>query len=350
MLYPLMGFASTLADEECAAVRLVNTEDGAEVVFSREGEDGWAPEDAGFEPIHTPELMASIQGGFGTEWDRVECVLAAEAVVYAIERGAVRVMREALEPERPEDGLQALAEALGIPKSRRRPKLKQAVQFAGIVQKALAGAPPGPVRILDLACGRSYLGFVLAHQLAAGGREVELHGVDSQPALVEKCREIAGALGWSNATFAVEDLNAYSVAPGAYDLAVSLHACDTLTDEAIRIACTARVPRFFAAPCCQHELRHRWQDHPLKWIARYGLLEQHVADTLTDGFRCMVLEAMGYRVKVLRFAAPDVTPKNLLIQAELTGGPRPERAEAARDFLRRFGVRLRLAALLEAPR
>jgi hypothetical protein len=64
----------------------------------------------------------------------------------------------------------------------------------------------------------------------------------------------------------------------------------------------------------------------------------------------MVLEAMGYRVKVLRFAAPDVTPKNLLIQAELTGGPRPERAEAARDFLRRFGVRLRLAALLEAPR
>ncbi len=276
----------------------------------------------------------------------MECHLATEAVVYAIERGAVRMMREALEPETPEAGMQALAEALGIPKSKRRPKLKQAQQFARIVQRALADVPLGPLRVLDLACGRSYLGFVLAHQLAAAGREVTLHGVDSQPALVSKCREIADTLGWANATFAVEDLNAFSVEPGAYDLAVSLHACDTLTDEAIRIAATARIPRFFAAPCCQHELRHRWGDHPLKWIGRYGLIEQHVADALTDGFRCTVLEAMGYRVKVLRFAAPDVTPKNLLIQAELTTGRRPERAEAARAFLRQFGVRLRLADLL----
>jgi len=350
MLYPLMGLASTLADEECVAVRLVNTAEEREVVFAREGEDGWASEGGEQDAVHAQELTATIQQSFGTDWDRVECLLATEAVVYAIERGAVRVMREALEPEAPQAGMQALAEALGIPKSKRRPKLKQATQFAWIVQKALAGAGPGPLRILDLACGRSYLGFVLAHQLAAGGREVTLHGVDSQPALVDKCLEIAEALGWTNATFAVEDLNAYSVAPGAYDLGVSLHACDTLTDEAIRIACTARIPRFFAAPCCQHELRHAWQDHPLKWIGRYGLIEQHVADALTDGFRCMALEAMGYRVKVLRFTAPDVTPKNLLVHGELTGGPRPERAAAAREFLRQFGVRLRLADLLDALR
>ena len=260
----------------------------------------------------------------------------------------LHVLREPLEPEAPTAGMQELVGALGIPKSKRRPKLKQAQQFARIVGGALSDAQAGPVRILDLACGRSYLGFVLAHQLAAGGRAVTLHGVDSQPVLVEKCREIAETLGWTNATFAVEDLYSYSVAPGGYHVAVSLHACDTLTDEAIRIACTARVPYFFAAPCCQHELRHVWQEHPLRWMGRYGLLEQHLADVLTDGFRCMVLEAMGYRVKVLRFTAPDVTPKNLLIQAELAGAPQPERAEAARAFLDQFGVHLRLGALLDA--
>ena len=348
MPYPMMGLASTLADEECTAVRLVSTADGTKAVVSREGEDGWASDDAGAGPVHTQELLAHIQAGFGERWDRVECALGAETVVYALEGGSVRVLREPQEAEAPQAGLQELVGALGIPKSKRRPKLKQARQFARIVQAALAGAGPGPLRVLDLACGRSYLGFVLAHALAAGGRRVTLHGVDSQPALVEKCREIAGTLGWANATFAVEDLYAYSVAPGAYDLAVSLHACDTLTDEAIRIACAARVPHFFAAPCCQHELRHAWQQHPLRWMSRYGLLEQHLADVLTDGFRCMVLEAMGYRVKVLRFTAPDVTPKNLLIQAELAGAPQPERAEAARAFLDQFGVHLRLGALLDA--
>ena len=188
MLYPLMGLASTLADEECAAVRLMRTQDGTELVFAREGEDGWASGDAEAGPVHTQKLLAVIQTGFGERWDRIECILGAEAVVYALEGGSVRVLREALEAEAPEAGLQELAEALGIPKSKRRPKLKQARQFARIVEAALDGAGRGPLRVLDLACGRSYLGFVLAHALAAGGRQVTLHGVDSQPVLVDKCR------------------------------------------------------------------------------------------------------------------------------------------------------------------
>ena len=47
-----------------------------------------------------------------------------------------------------------------------------------------------------------------------------------------------------------------------------------------------------------------------------------------------------------RFTAPDVTPKNLLIQAARTGRPRPERAAEAQEFMRRFGIKPRLAGLL----
>jgi hypothetical protein len=102
------------------------------------------------------------------------------------------------------------------------------------------------------------------------------------------------------------------------------------------------------APCCQHELRHSWTDHPVLWLARYGLIEQHVSDALTDGYRCLVLEALGYKVKVLRFLAPDISPKNVLIQGQLATGPNRKRADLAWDFARKFGVRLRLADVLES--
>lgn len=353
MLRLLPGLGSILSDEDCERVELHSVLDDAVLVFLREGADAWIPADRQSEPVHTRELQATIQRGLGQGYDRLVCFLPREEVVYAAEGGGVRLKRLARSEQRrdaetgPPD-LTGLADALGIPKSKRKAKFRQAYQFSRIAEQALAGMEKGALRILDLACGRSYLGFVLVHLLAAGGREVALHGVDSDRALVDKCHEIARTLRWTNSTFELADIADYSVAPGAYDIVVSLHACDTLTDEAIRIACEAQVPLLFAAPCCQHEFRHLWKEHPLQWVSRYGLLEQRLADVLTDGFRCLVLEAMGYQVKVLRFTAPDVTPKNVLIQARLTSGPRPDRARDAEAFLKRFRLRPRLAAVLEA--
>jgi len=348
--YPLLGLEATLADEACERV-VLRAEDGETVaVFVRQGEDDWAPGDPEADPLHAAELGQYIQAAFGETCATVAISLGDEEAVYALEGGSVRIRRG---PRQCEAGglenvdLQPVAEALGIPKSRRRAKLTQALRFAEIVEAALTGEGRGPLRVLDCACGRSYLGFVLAHLLAARGREVTLHGIDANQTLVEKCREIAEALRWMNCAFETADLAGYGIEPEAFDIAVSLHGCDTLTDHAIRIAVEGRVPLLFVAPCCQHELRHQLGGHPLQWVARYGLLEQRLADVLTDAFRCLVLEAMGYQVKVLRFTAPDVTPKNLLVQARLTSGCRQGRAREAVAFLRQFGVRPTLAPLLE---
>jgi len=351
MPYPLIGIDSTLADEECDSVSISNSSDEVAAVYLRLGEDGWGLDDDESDPVHTQELLHIIKQGFGEAHDRVECLLAREKIVYAIEGNSVKIKREPREKQSSsaddQAGWEALTDALGIPKSKRKAKLKQAVQFGKIVERNLPRAHNKELRVLDLACGRSYLGFVLMHQLAARGHSVGLHGVDSNEVLVDKCRAIMAALQWTNCSFEVADLGAYSIRPDAYDIVVSLHGCDTLTDDAIRIACEARVPLLFAAPCCQHELRHLWKTHPLRWISRYGLLEQRLADIFTDGFRCLVLEALGYRVNALRFTAPDVTPKNLLIQAKLASGPRPDRAADARAFLRQFRVRPKLAAVLD---
>jgi hypothetical protein len=349
-LYPLLGLEATLADEACERVELRSASGETVRLFVRQGEDAWVPDDPEREPIHGRELLAQIRAAFGETCDGMVCCVADEQVVYAIEGGSVRIRRGPRE-RGPRDAapvdLAPVAEALGIPRSRRKAKLKQAVQFARIVEAALPGERKGALRVLDLACGRSYLGLVLVHLLAARGREVTLRGVDADPTLVEKCHEIASTLAWSNCAFEAADLAAYAAEPDSFDVAVSLHGCDTLTDEAIRIACEARVPLVFVAPCCQHELRHQWGEHPLRWVARYGLLEQRLADVLTDGFRCLVMEALGYQVKALRFTAPDVTPKNLLLQARLASGPRRARARDAVAFMRQFGVRPTLAPLLE---
>jgi hypothetical protein len=179
---------------------------------------------------------------------------------------------------------------------------------------------------------------------------VSLHGIDRDPELVAKCRDITKALGWPDTAFETADLRSYSIGPDEYDVVVSLHACDTLSDEAIRIACEGRVPLAFLAPCCQHELRHQWKDHPLEWMARYGLLEQRLADVLTDGLRCLAMDAMGYQVNVLRFVEPEITPKNILIQGRLVSEPRPARVKEARAFMELFHVRPRLAAFLDRAR
>ena len=352
MPFALIGLESALGAEDCDRVELGDESGGVGAAFVREGPDAWAAEDPESDPLHARELVELIQRDFGRTYARLACFVGSEKVVYAFEKGAVRVRRV---PRAAEDSgaearradLAPLADALGIPGTKRKAKLKQARQFAAIVERAL-GKPSGrELHVLDLACGRSYLGFVLVHLLSAGGRRVVLHGIDSDATLVGKCCEIADSLHWAGCAFETADLASYSAERGTADIVVSLHGCDTLTDDAIRIAWEARGPLLFVAPCCQHELRHQWGRHPLDWMSRYGLLEQRLADVLTDGFRCLVLEALGYQVKTIRFTAPDVTPKNLLIQGRLTSGPRPARVREAVAFMKQFGVQPSLAAVLE---
>jgi len=356
MSAPLLGLESILTDEACERVELRRADGAAVLTFLRQAEDEWVRDDQESDPLHTKELREIIRREFGRASGRLVCFLPSETVAYVSERGSVRIERTPLTPQRTGDDdmgraeLDVVADALGIPKSKRKAKFKQAYHFGRIVEEALAGTKGKDLRILDLACGRSYLGFVLVQLLRARGCTTRLHGVDSDQALVDKSREIAEALQWKNCSFEVADLADYVGTPDAYDILVSLHGCDTLTDEAIRIGCEGRTPLLFVVPCCQHELRHLWKEHPLQWVSRYGLLEQRLADVLTDAFRCVVLEALGYQVKVLRFADPEITPKNLLIQARLTTPPRPERARDAEAFMNQFAVRPKLAQLLKSLR
>ncbi|HIJ72712.1 MAG TPA: methyltransferase [Candidatus Hydrogenedentes bacterium] len=351
MAYSLMGIESNLANKGCERVELLHQANGRRSAFVRQDEETWHVQDSESVSLHTAELQERLVANFGLNYDRLVCRFSDHEVMYTLNQGEVNMTHKPLSQEAKSGAARrewkALTDALGIPRSKRRHKLKQAEQFAHIVKEGLDKADNREVRVLDVACGRSYLGFVLCHVLFASGFRPWMHGVDADPVLVDKCHDIAGALGWRDCVFEVANLEHYAAEPGRYDVLVSLHGCDALSDEAIRIGVDAKIPLLFVAPCCQQELRRTWGPHPLQWIRYYPVLEERLADILTDGFRSLVLEAMGYRVTALRFVAPDVTPKNLLIQAKMVSRPCRDRAAEAKEFQRLFSVQPRLSSLLD---
>ncbi len=97
---------------------------------------------------------------------------------------------------------------------------------------------------------------------------------------------------------------------------LSLHACDTATDEAIAQGIIWGSRGIVAAPCCQHELHSQLGAPSFRPVLRHGILKQRTADILTDALRASVLRIMGHRTDVVEFVSPEHTSKNLMIRAK----------------------------------
>jgi len=181
------------------------------------------------------------------------------------------------------------------------------------------------LKIVDCACGKSYLSFVLNYYL----REVmkincKFMGIDISESVVKSSREIARKLNYNNMNFAVGDIRTllYQDEEGKAsqpDLVVSLHACDVATDYAIAYGIRNRARGIVVVPCCHSELLNQYHYEPFKDIIKHGIFKARLADVLTDGIRCMILEAFGYAVSAVEYVSPLDTPKNLLIRAVFTG-------------------------------
>ena len=155
--------------------------------------------------------------------------------------------------------------------------------------------------------------------LVAYGRElgtrVELVGLDSNPGVIETVRGVADTLGYDEASFEATAIVDYaSEAP--VDLLVSLHACDTATDEAIAAGVRLGADAIVVAPCCHHELAGQIATGGKDALLRHGLLLGRQADLVTDALRASALEMLGYRVDVIEFVSAEHTAKNVMLRAE----------------------------------
>ncbi len=217
-----------------------------------------------------------------------------------------------------------LLQALGImdASGRVRPpaqgKFRQVNEFLRIVSQVVdeADRSERPLEIVDFGCGRAYLTFAAYHYLHhIQGRPVRVIGIDRDPELVTKCDGLRDELGWADLSFrtaAISDL----VLERPPDLVLSLHACNTATDEALAQGILQDSRIILAAPCCQHELRPQLRAPLFQPVLRHGVLKQRTAEILTDALRALTLRIMGYRTSVIEFVDPEHTARNLLIRAQ----------------------------------
>jgi len=195
-------------------------------------------------------------------------------------------------------------------------KFRQINRFLELVNDVVDALPEsGVLHVVDFGCGKSSLTFALHHLLTqVHGREVRIVGLDRAADVVRGCQEVAARLGLKGIEFRVGDIATCSV-DFPVDLAVSLHACDTATDDALARAVAWNASAILAVPCCQHELAPTLHGESLDAIAQHGIMRERLAALTTDALRAAALEICGYKSQVVEFIDMEHTAKNLLIRA-----------------------------------
>ena len=171
------------------------------------------------------------------------------------------------------------------------------------------------IRIIDFGCVKAYLTFALYDYLVLKmGYNVEIVGLDLKENVIKFCSNLAAKLNYDDLRFEQGDIKGFDQF-GDVDMVISLHACNTATDEALAKAVNWGAKVILAVPCCQHEFLKKIKNDKMIPMMKYGIIKEKLASLLTDSVRANVLEIMGYRTQVLEFIDMEHTPKNIMIRA-----------------------------------
>ena len=171
------------------------------------------------------------------------------------------------------------------------------------------------IHIIDFGCGKSYLTFALYYYLhELKGYDVVITGLDLKEDVIDHCNRLAGEYGYDKLTFLKGDIAGFE-GTGKVDMVVTLHACDTATDHALKKAVDWNAKVIFSVPCCQHEVNKQISSKELAPVLKYGLIRERMSALLTDAVRANLLEEQGYDTQILEFIDMEHTPKNILIRA-----------------------------------
>lgn len=181
------------------------------------------------------------------------------------------------------------------------------------------------IRIADFGCGKSYLTFAVHYFLTEVKKiPCEIEGLDLKQDVIAYCNQIAQKLSLDNLIFKTGDISGYSGDKNP-DIVITLHACDTATDFALRYAVAHGAKAILSVPCCQHQVNGQLDAEKRRKIAgqspefepllKWGIIREKFSSLVTDALRGKFLEQHGYRVQMLEFIDIEHTPKNILIRA-----------------------------------
>lgn len=185
-----------------------------------------------------------------------------------------------------------------------------------------------PLNIADFGCGKSYLTFAVHYFLTQIKKiDCRIVGLDLKKDVIEHCNKLAKDFGCEGLIFKTGDIAEYSDSEPEHnpDIIITLHACDTATDYALKYAVEKNAKAILSVPCCQHEINQQLEKNKkllseseanvLAPVFKHGLLRERVSALLTDSLRADYLERCGYKVDVMEFIDMSHTPKNILLRA-----------------------------------
>ncbi len=182
-----------------------------------------------------------------------------------------------------------------------------------------------PLRIADFGCGKSYLTFAV-HYYLTEIRHIpcEIEGLDLKEEVITYCNEMAKKLNLQNLIFHTGNIADYSSQHNP-DIVITLHACDTATDYALKYAVERGARAILSVPCCQHQINTQLQKQdkataseiPPEFtpLLKWGIIREKFSSLVTDALRGEWLEQQNYKVQMLEFIDMEHTPKNILIRA-----------------------------------
>ena len=210
-----------------------------------------------------------------------------------------------------------------------------------------AAASPG-FTVVDCGCGKAYLTISLWFYLTNVLKfpNVRVIGIDRRRDVIAAAQKMAAQLDLADKVVFVEAdltettleaLAAHPASPGPQasrvDMVVSLHACDTATDEALAKGVEWKARYILSAPCSQHELqkvlgkeegRGKKEESrtaipssaAFAGLLRQSILRERLCDILTDSFRAMILRILGFKTQVIEFVSSEATARNILLKCE----------------------------------
>jgi len=222
---------------------------------------------------------------------------------------------------------------------------KKVAELVGILEEidkvVQATSNRRPVRLIDAAAGKAYVGLLAAELvLARRSRSGHVTLIERDSRRAAACRQAGASVRAPRVEIDVieTDVAEASAWPQEPDIVVALHACGPASDVVARkaVACGAR--HLLLVPCCTSKkvdaaaLAVKRAD--ALGIPRQAEVRRRFIQAMVDSWRTLALEAAGYETAVVSFVAPTVTPHHLLWRARRVGEPR--RMAAAVADLARF--------------
>ena len=249
-----------------------------------------------------------------------------------------------------------LADGSGKIRASMRGKYDQVNEFLKVVKETVQPTDE-PFTVVDCGCGKAYLTISLYFYLTEVLKfsNVKVIGIDRRSDVVAAAKKMAAQLDVADRVLFVEaDLNEFQISDlksqidgsvtsqsnnrtvkqsnnrtvehlNNVSMVVSLHACDTATDEALAKGVEWKARYILSAPCCQHELQKvigaaRPESAPYQGtfdgLLRQSILREQLCDILTDSFRAMILRILGFKVQVIEFVSSEATARNIMLKCE----------------------------------